>query len=84
MRQPFLPSNSDCAIAVREVACCLTVIAASGIAAAGIAVFSDIRRNLGQRSVTEVAQIGLIGAAAIVSLLALARLYDECQGKFSR
>lgn len=48
----------------------LTVL--SGTAAATIAVFGDTRRNTGQRNVAEkFAQIALLGAAAIVSLLAL-------------
>jgi hypothetical protein len=38
----------------------VTLTAASGIAAAGIAVFGDTRRNLGQRAVAEkFAQIAL-------------------------
>ncbi len=45
---------------------------ASGVTATSIVVFGDIRRNLGQRAVAEkFAQIALIGAAAIVSLLAI-------------
>ena len=45
---------------------------ASGVTATSIVVFGDTRRNLGQRAVAEkFAQIALIGAAAIVSLLAL-------------
>lgn len=48
----------------------LTVL--SGTAATAIAVFGDTRRNAGQRNVAEkFAQIALLGAAAIVSLLAL-------------
>lgn len=48
----------------------LTVL--SGTAATTIAVFGDTRRNAGQRNVAEkFAQIALLGAAAIVSLLAL-------------
>ena len=44
----------------------------SGITATSIVVFGDTRRNLGQRAVAEkFAQIALIGAMAIVSLLAL-------------
>lgn len=51
------------------VTVCLTV--ASGIAAASIAVFGDTRRNAGQRAVAErFAQITVIGATAIVALLA--------------
>jgi hypothetical protein len=47
--------------------------AASGIAAAGLVVFGDTRKNAGQRAVAEkFAQIALIGAMAIVSLLAVA------------
>jgi hypothetical protein len=42
----------------------------SGLAAASIAVFGDTRRNDGQRVVAEkFAQIALVGATAIVSLL---------------
>ena len=45
---------------------------ASGLAATSIVVFGDTRRNAGQRNVAEkLAQIALLGAAAIVSLLAL-------------
>jgi hypothetical protein len=45
---------------------------ASGLAATSIVMFGDTRRNAGQRAVAErFAQIALIGAAAIVSLLAL-------------
>ena len=48
----------------------LTII--SGIAATAIVVFGDTRRNIGQRAVAErFAQITLLGAAAIISLLAL-------------
>ncbi len=55
---------------VFTVAVCLTV--ASGLAAAGIVIFGDTRRNSGQRAVAnKFAQIALIGAAAIMSLLAL-------------
>lgn len=44
----------------------------SGLAAMGIVIFGDTRRNLGQRNVAEkLAQIALLGAAAIASLLAL-------------
>jgi hypothetical protein len=42
------------------------------VAATSIVVFGDTRRNLGQCAVAEkFAQIAVIGAAAIVSLLAL-------------
>ncbi len=45
---------------------------ASGLAAGGIVMFGDTRRNVGQRNVAErFAQIALLGAAAIISLLAL-------------
>jgi hypothetical protein len=45
----------------------------SGAAAGGIVIFGDTRRNLGQRAMAEkFAQIALLGAAAIVSLLAVA------------
>jgi len=44
----------------------------SGIAATSIVVFGDTRRNVGQGNVAEkLAQIALLGAAAIISLLAL-------------
>ena len=50
----------------------VTLTAASGIAATGIVVFGDTRKNAGQRAVAEkLAQIALLGAMAIVSLLAL-------------
>jgi hypothetical protein len=50
------------------VTVCLTI--ASGLAATAIVVLGDTRRNLGQRAVAEkLAQIALLGAAAIVSLL---------------
>jgi hypothetical protein len=50
----------------------ITLTVGSGLAAGGIAIFGDTRRNLGQRAVAEkFAQIGLLGSAAIVSLLAL-------------
>ena len=50
----------------------VTLTVASGLAAGGIVIFGDTRRNAGQRYVAEkFAQITLIGAAAIVSLLAL-------------
>lgn len=43
----------------------------SGLAATSIVLFGDTRRNIGQRNVAEkLAQIALLGAAAIVSLLA--------------
>lgn len=43
----------------------------SGIAATSIVMFGDTRRNAGQRSVAEkFAQIAMIGATAIVALLA--------------
>ena len=42
----------------------------SGLAAASIVIVGDTRRNLGQRNVAEkFAQIALLGAAAIVSML---------------
>lgn len=51
------------------VAVCLTV--GSGIVATSIAIFGDTRRNAGQRAVAErFAQITVIGATAIVALLA--------------
>lgn len=44
----------------------------SGLAATAIVVFGDTRRNLGQRNVAEkLAQIAVLGAAAIASLLTL-------------
>jgi hypothetical protein len=50
----------------------LALTVASGLAAGGIVMFGDTRRNVGQRSVAEkFAQIALLGAAAIISLLAL-------------
>ena len=50
----------------------VTLTVASGIAAAGIVVFGDTRKNAGQRVVAEkFAQIALVGTMAIVSLLAL-------------
>lgn len=50
----------------------VTLTIASGLAAAGIVVFGDTRCNPGQRTVAnKFAQIALIGAAAIMSLLAL-------------
>lgn len=52
------------------VAVCLTV--ASGIAATSIVMLGDTRRNRGQRTVAEkFAQIAIIGATAIIALLAL-------------
>jgi len=45
---------------------------ASGLGATGIVVFGDTRRNVGQRNVAEkLAQIALLGTAAIVSLVTL-------------
>lgn len=45
---------------------------ASGLAATCIVIFGDTRRNAGQRAVAEkFAQIALIGAAAVASLLAV-------------
>jgi len=42
----------------------------SGLAASSIVMFGDTRRNSGQRKVAgKLAQIALLGAAAIVSLL---------------
>ena len=53
---------------VFTITVCLTV--ASGLAATSIVIFGDTRRNQGQRVVAEkLAQIALLGAAAIVSLL---------------
>ena len=50
----------------------VTLTTASGLAVTGIVVFGDTRKNAGQRAVAEkFAQIALIGAMAIVSLLAL-------------
>ena len=50
----------------------VVLAAASGLAATSIVVLGDTRRNIGQRNVAEkFAQIALLGAAAIVSLLAL-------------
>ncbi|MEP9387725.1 hypothetical protein [Mesorhizobium sp. KR9-304] len=52
------------------VTVCLTV--ASGLAATSIVIFGDTRHNHGQRVVAEkLAQIALLGTAAIVSLLTL-------------
>ena len=48
----------------------LTVM--SGLAATSIVVFGDTRRNIGQRNVAEkLAQIALLGAAGIISLLTI-------------
>jgi hypothetical protein len=48
----------------------VAVTVSSGLAATSIVLFGDTRRNLGQRRVAEkLAQIALLGAAAIVSLL---------------
>ena len=48
----------------------VALTALSGLAAMSIVVFGDTRRNNGQRNVAEkFAQIALLGAAAIVSLL---------------
>ncbi|WP_457939830.1 hypothetical protein [Mesorhizobium sp. 10J20-29] len=48
----------------------LTVV--SGITATAIVMFGDTRHNRGQRLVAEkFAQIALLGAAAIISLLAI-------------
>ena len=50
----------------------VALTAASGLAAAGLVVFGDTRKNAGQRAVAQTfAQIALLGAMAIVSLLAL-------------
>lgn len=50
----------------------LALTVSSGIAATSIVVFGDTRRNIGQRNVAEkLVQIALLGAAAIISLLAL-------------
>ena len=55
---------------VFSAALILTIL--SGLAATSIVIFGDTRRNAGQRNVAEkFAQIALLGAAAIVSLLAL-------------
>ena len=55
---------------VSFVAVALTV--ASGLAAAGLVVLGDTRKNRGQRAVAQTfAQIALLGAMAIVSLLAV-------------
>jgi hypothetical protein len=49
----------------------VALTAASGLAASGIVIFGDTRHNPGQRVVAErLAQIALIGATAIASLLA--------------
>jgi hypothetical protein len=43
----------------------------SGVAAIAIVVLGDTRRNIGQRKVADkLAQIALLGAAALASLLA--------------
>ena len=48
----------------------LALTVTSGAAAGALVVFGDTRRNRGQRAVAEkFAQIALLGAAAIVSLL---------------
>lgn len=45
---------------------------ASGAAASSIVMFGDTRRNSGQRAVAEkLSQIALLGAASIISLLAV-------------
>lgn len=50
----------------------VVLTALSGLAATSIVVFGDTRRNIGQRNVAEkLAQIALLGAAAIISLLVL-------------
>ena len=50
----------------------ITLTVASGIGAAGLVIFGDTRKNAGQRAVAQTfAQIALLGAMAIVSLLAL-------------
>lgn len=50
----------------------LALTVSSGLAATAIVVFGDTRRNLGQRNVAEkLAQIALLGAAGIVSLLTM-------------
>ena len=55
---------------VFSAALALTIL--SGLAATSIVFFGDTRSNVGQRNVAEkFAQIALLGAAAIVSLLAL-------------
>ena len=49
----------------------VALTALSGLAAVSIVVFGDTRRNIGQRNVAEkLAQIALLGAAALVSLVA--------------
>ncbi|MBX3582865.1 MAG: hypothetical protein KF810_13300 [Rhizobiaceae bacterium] len=54
---------------VFSAALVLTVL--SGLAATSIVLFGDTRRNVGHRNVAEkFAQIALLGAAAIVALLA--------------
>ncbi len=55
---------------VFSAALALTIL--SGLAATTIVIFGDTRRNAGQRNVAEkFAQIAVLGAAAIASLLAL-------------
>jgi hypothetical protein len=55
---------------VFSITVALTV--SSGLVAGGIVIFGDTRRNLGQRAVAErLAQIAVVGATAIASLLAL-------------
>ena len=50
----------------------ITLTVASGIAAAGLVIFGDTRKNAGQRAVAQTfGQIALLGAKAIVSLLAM-------------
>lgn len=54
---------------VFSAALALTVL--NGLAATSIVLFGDTRGNVGQRNVAEkFAQIALLGAAAIVALLA--------------
>jgi hypothetical protein len=49
----------------------VAVTVSSGLAAVAIVVFGDTRRNVGQRNVAEtLAQIALLGATALASLLA--------------
>lgn len=50
----------------------IVLTVASGLAATCIVIFGDTRRNEGQRAVAEkFAQIAVIGAAAVTSLLAI-------------
>lgn len=50
----------------------LLLTIASGLAATCIVTFGDTRRNAGQRVVAEkLAQIAMLGAAAVASLLAV-------------